>query len=191
MRPHDRGIRREPGTATRPGGTRARGAGDHERAHDDNALSRVGVRLRGGRRRGRRGPRAHPAPAPRRALRRHPGSVAAARAVTTRFLHRLGAEWCARVPERTTGDLHLVVSELATNAERHAGGFHALELTGDATHVVVTVHDTSPVAPTFLRPDPARVGGHGLEIVRALSREVRIARTPGGKSVGAVVDLPH
>ncbi|MYR27041.1 MULTISPECIES: ATP-binding protein [unclassified Streptomyces] len=120
-----------------------------------------------------------------------PGSVAAARAVTTRFLHRLGAEWCARVPERTTGDLHLVVSELATNAERHAGGFHALELTGDATHVVVTVHDTSPVAPTFLRPDPARVGGHGLEIVRALSREVRIARTPGGKSVGAVVDLPR
>ncbi|MFJ4437881.1 ATP-binding protein [Streptomyces sp. NPDC088923] len=120
-----------------------------------------------------------------------PGSVAAARDVTTRFLHRLGAEWCARVPERTTGDLHLVVSELATNAERHAGGFHALELTGDATHVVVTVHDTSPVAPSFLTPDPARVGGHGLEIVRALSREVRIALTPGGKSVGAVVDLPH
>ncbi|WP_030995959.1 ATP-binding protein [Streptomyces sp. NRRL F-5630] len=120
-----------------------------------------------------------------------PGSVAAARAVTTRFLHRLGAEWCARVPERTTGDLHLVVSELATNAERHAGGFHALELTGDATHVVVTVHDTSPVAPSFLPPDPARVGGHGLEIVRALSREVRIARTAEGKSVGAVVELPR
>ncbi|WP_433343830.1 ATP-binding protein [Streptomyces sp. CA-253872] len=120
-----------------------------------------------------------------------PGSVAAARAVTTRFLHRLSAEWCAHVPERTTGDLHLVVSELATNAERHAGGFHALELTGDATHVVVTVHDTSPEAPSFPAPDPARVGGHGLEIVRALSREIRLARTPGGKSVGAVIDLPR
>jgi anti-sigma regulatory factor (Ser/Thr protein kinase) len=120
-----------------------------------------------------------------------PGSVAAARAVTSRFLHRLEAEWCARVPARTTGDLHLVVSELATNAERHAGGFHALELTGDAGHVVVTVHDTSPEAPSFPAPDPARVGGHGLEIVRALSREIRIARTPGGKTVGAVIDLPR
>ncbi|EDY43468.1 regulatory protein [Streptomyces sp. SPB074] len=120
-----------------------------------------------------------------------PGSVCAARGVTTRFLHRLEAEWCARVPERTAGDLHLVVSELATNAERHAGGFHRLDLTGDAQHVVVTVHDTNPVAPSFLAPDPTRVGGHGLEIVRALSREIRIARTPGGKSVGAVIDLPH
>jgi hypothetical protein len=41
-----------------------------------------------------------------------------------------------------------------------------------------------------LAPDPERVGGLGLVVVDAVSREWGVARFPGGKTVWALVARP-
>jgi anti-sigma regulatory factor (Ser/Thr protein kinase) len=65
----------------------------------------------------------------------------------------------------------LLVSELCTNAVRHAAT--AFEVHIDATHheVTVTVVDHDPAHPPRLRnPDPQATSGRGLFIVERLSK---------------------
>lgn len=118
-----------------------------------------------------------------------PGCIAEARADTSRFLNRLRSEWCAEFSDRTAGDIHLVVSELVTNAERHSHGPYVLELEGTRTTLTITVYDSSSVLPIVYAPDPTRIGGHGLEIVRALVGELHAESVPVGKRVRASMDL--
>ncbi|MEV0848067.1 ATP-binding protein [Streptomyces sp. NPDC049954] len=116
-----------------------------------------------------------------------PGCIADARAETTRFLHRLRSEWCAEFDDRTAGDIQLVVSELVTNADRHSHGPYVLELEGTDARLTVAVYDSSSALPTVYAPDPTRIGGHGLEIVRALVSELHAEAVPVGKRVRAVI----
>ncbi|MER5888627.1 ATP-binding protein [Streptomyces sp. NPDC001941] len=119
-----------------------------------------------------------------------PPPVAAARGAVRAVLARAG-----HAPDgRTCQDAQLVVSELVTNAFRHAPGPGGLELEVPVGGGVlrITVSDTSP-AP--LRPQPTgtnRVGGHGLALVALLCSELRTAvRDPGpGKRVSADFPLP-
>ncbi|MGW1590349.1 ATP-binding protein [Streptomyces sp. NPDC002386] len=92
---------------------------------------------------------------------------------------------------RAVQDAQLVVSELVTNAVKHAPGPCALrlELTPGATALSITVVDTSPDLPRQPPPDPGRVGGHGLLLVNMLSGGLEVTPLPRGKRVTATVAL--
>lgn len=117
------------------------------------------------------------------------GSIGAARRVAADFLHQLAAEWYAPVGAEQVQDILLVVSELATNAQRHAEGPYLVELDGDAKSVRVTVWDSSCTLPRVFAPDPLRIGGHGMEIVHRLCDTLTVERVPVGKRVRARFDL--
>ncbi|MGW8888732.1 ATP-binding protein [Streptomyces sp. NBC_00234] len=118
-----------------------------------------------------------------------PGCIAQARALADRFLTRLVAEWLAVLREHTRSDLMLAVSELITNAERYSHGPYLLELEGTAESISVTVYDSSTALPVLYAPDPARLGGHGMEIVVALCDRLTAERVPVGKRIRAEFQL--
>lgn len=84
-----------------------------------------------------------------------------------------------------------MVSELVTNAIRHAPGPGELvvELEPAAGHLVIAVRDTSPSPPAPHEGDPARPGGHGLRLVARLCSQVWTVPAPPGKRVVALLDL--
>ena len=83
-------------------------------------------------------------------------------------------DFSGQVPERRLRDVRLLVSELVTNAVRHAG-----LSAGDRIRLIVRVHEAvlrvevdDPGTGFELRPphpDPARASGWGLYLVDALS----------------------
>lgn len=54
----------------------------------------------------------------------------------------------------------------------------------------MSVYDSSSALPRWYEPDPTRLGGHGLEIVRAVADRVTAERVPVGKRVTAAFALP-
>ncbi|TXJ72037.1 ATP-binding protein [Streptomyces lavendulae] len=84
-------------------------------------------------------------------------------------------------------DAQLVVSELVTNALRHAPGPGALllELSADAACLTIAVHDSSCAEPLPREPDPRRAGGHGLRLVTQLCEQVRTVPSEQGKRIVA------
>ncbi|MER7828383.1 ATP-binding protein [Streptomyces sp. NPDC096097] len=108
-----------------------------------------------------------------------PGCIAQAREAAAAFLHR------HTPPARHTfhDDVLLVVSELVTNAVRHAPGPLILEIGLLPGGIGVTVRDTSPALPCSRTPDPT--GGRGWPLVRRLARRVRVVPCPDGKAVRA------
>ncbi|MER5888620.1 ATP-binding protein [Streptomyces sp. NPDC001941] len=97
-----------------------------------------------------------------------------------------------RLPDhRPSQDAQLVVSELVTNAHRHAPGPGALEIEVD-THgaeLVIRVRDGSARLPQRQQPDPSRVGGHGLHLVSRLCTSLRTTVVEDGKVVEARMHL--
>ncbi|MFI5674140.1 ATP-binding protein [Streptomyces cellulosae] len=70
--------------------------------------------------------------------------------------------------------LLLIVSELVTNAVRHAALLSptlAVEVAVGADWVRVSVEDNHPYRPTALEADHGRTGGRGLLLVREITRE--------------------
>ncbi|CAM5505720.1 MULTISPECIES: ATP-binding protein [Streptomyces] len=93
------------------------------------------------------------------------------------------------VTSEAAGTVLLVVSELVTNALRHAGGTWSLELTAHPDGIEVAVHDPSPQAPRPRTPDlNGRTGGFGWPLVTRLARTTAITPGPsGGKRVSALL----
>ncbi|SCD34673.1 Histidine kinase-like ATPase domain-containing protein [Streptomyces sp. DvalAA-14] len=119
-----------------------------------------------------------------------PGAIAAARRSVTAFLTRARSSGLQpAVTAETLDAAALVVSELVTNAIRHAGGPCGLDLRIEQTAVEITVRDTSPHRPAVSPQDPTRVGAHGLEIVIALCGGFRTRLTPTGKQITARLPL--
>ncbi|MEV6330105.1 ATP-binding protein [Streptomyces sp. NPDC051909] len=114
------------------------------------------------------------------------GTVTVARDATARFLH--GSAGTA--PGVDTDTALLVVSELVTNAVKHAPGPLRLELVLRDGTLAISVCDGSTAGPVLRPPDPERVGGHGMEIVAALCRYVVTEPEPHGKRVTAVLVAP-
>lgn len=108
-----------------------------------------------------------------------PACIAEARDATSAFLHR----HARHVGHTFHDDVLLVVSELVTNAVRHAPGPLDLELVLVPGGVAVAVGDSSPRPPHSRNPDPA--GGRGWPIVQRLARAVRVAPRDDGKTVHA------
>ncbi|MFD6250480.1 ATP-binding protein [Streptomyces roseolus] len=115
--------------------------------------------------------------------------IAVARELARTFLADAQAAHGVAVTESAAGAVELVVSELVTNARKHAPGpcLLTLEVLGDA--VEVSVWDSNPALPAVHAPDPTRIGQHGLEIVMALGQSFAVHREPVGKRVTAVVAL--
>jgi len=62
--------------------------------------------------------------------------------------------------------------------------------------VLVSAHDTTHAGPVVRQRDPPRVGGHGLELVRAVGTRLVVERTTDGKAVtrprpGPKLHPPH
>ncbi|MFQ6145899.1 ATP-binding protein [Streptomyces seoulensis] len=93
--------------------------------------------------------------------------------------------------------LLLIVSELVTNAVRHAAVLSptlAVEVAVGAGWVRVAVEDQHPYRPTALETDHGRTGGRGLLLVREIAREAGgvcdVAHTAsGGKVIWAALPL--
>ncbi|MFF8596249.1 ATP-binding protein [Streptomyces sp. NPDC015220] len=119
-------------------------------------------------------------------------SAAEARAAVRRFLDRVRAVDRVTIPDRVAQDAQLVVSELITNVIRHAPGAcgMGLEVRPGSGLVQISVWDSSSRPPRPRPPDGRRVGGHGLEIVGALSHLLTVTDRDPGKQVTAQLLLP-
>ncbi|WP_409474758.1 ATP-binding protein [Streptomyces sp. HC307] len=106
-----------------------------------------------------------------------------------------------RVPvsDELVQGLLLIVSELVTNAVRHAALLSpmlAVEVAVGAEWVRVSVEDNHPYRPTALEADHGRTGGRGLLLVREVTREAGgvcdVEHTAsGGKVIWAALPLDH
>ncbi|GAA2573638.1 ATP-binding protein [Streptomyces lienomycini] len=114
--------------------------------------------------------------------------IPASRDVVHGFVARL-AERGVEPADTFADAARLVVSELVTNALRHAPGPCRLVLTLADGHVEIAVRDTGDGFPTFLPRDPLRIGRHGLEIVTRLCGEVVTRPHASGKTVSARLPL--
>ncbi|MDR6976102.1 signal transduction histidine kinase [Streptomyces sp. 3330] len=106
-------------------------------------------------------------------------SVPQARHAVRDLLHRQGVP----VSDDLAQGLLLIVSELVTNAVRHAAVLSpvlAVEVAVGAEWVRVSVEDNHPYRPTALETDHGRTGGRGLLLVREITREA-----------GGVCDVEH
>lgn len=105
-----------------------------------------------------------------------------------------------RVPagDELVQSLLLIVSELVTNAVRHAALLSpriTVEVRVAAGWVRIAVEDNHPYRPKALQADQGRTGGRGLLLVQALAEEAGggydVDHIPGGgKAVWAVLPLP-
>ncbi|MGC4912823.1 ATP-binding protein [Streptomyces albogriseolus] len=93
--------------------------------------------------------------------------------------------------------LLLIVSELVTNAVKHAALLSpmlAVEVAVGAEWIRVSVEDNHPYRPTALENDYGRTGGRGLLLVREITREAggtcEVEHTSaGGKVIWAALPL--
>ncbi|MFF3315996.1 ATP-binding protein [Streptomyces sp. NPDC003035] len=117
------------------------------------------------------------------------GMVASARDFTADFLAAAPAVGRARVTQERVDLGRLVVSELVTNAVRHAPGpcRLMLELFEDALEI--SVFDRVEASPVPRGHDPGRVGQHGVEIVVAICESVSVEPHPWGKRVRVRLSL--
>lgn len=115
-------------------------------------------------------------------------AIGAARDFVAAFLQRVRAVGVP-VPEQRLQAARLVVSELVTNAVRHAPGPCRLDVELRAGLLEITVSDTSRSHPAARPRDPGRIGQHGLEIVLALCHSVEDEPTPTGKRVRVCVSM--
>lgn len=101
------------------------------------------------------------------------------------------------VAAETVDGLLLIVSELVTNAVRHAAVLSpqiTVEITVGPQWIRVAVADDHPYRPKALEADYAKTGGRGLLLVKAITAEAGgacdVEHTPaGGKVVWAALPL--
>ncbi|WP_327233266.1 ATP-binding protein [Streptomyces sp. NBC_01317] len=114
-----------------------------------------------------------------------PADAAEARALARSFLDGHAA------PEHTLADVLLVVSELVTNAVRHAGGVTAFRVAARPGAVEIVVQDASPVPPvTKEHRGQWLPGGYGWPLVNRLAEVTVVSLGDAGKIVRASMRHP-
>ncbi|MHA6758679.1 ATP-binding protein [Streptacidiphilus sp. PAMC 29251] len=90
--------------------------------------------------------------------------------------------------EPALGDALLVVSELVSNAVRHAPGPCTLSLSQDEKQVTIAVSDGVAALPVPRTADlVGGTGGFGWHLLRTLTRHLRITARADGKTITAIV----
>ncbi|MFJ3099526.1 ATP-binding protein [Streptomyces hydrogenans] len=91
-------------------------------------------------------------------------------------------------PGPVAEDVVLIVSELVTNAVKHARGPYALTVSMERGRVGVAVSDGSADLPGREDADAETAeGGRGLKILRTLGAELFVSSSDSGKQVIAVL----
>jgi anti-sigma regulatory factor (Ser/Thr protein kinase) len=93
------------------------------------------------------------------------------------------------VEPQDAASVELAVSELVTNAVRHARGTTcSLRLQAEPGAIAVMVSDPDPRPPQERAPDLAGgTGGFGWPMVRHMAKSVTVTRGPNGKTIRAVL----
>ncbi|QJT06395.1 ATP-binding protein [Streptomyces asoensis] len=117
------------------------------------------------------------------------GCIADARRHALAFLDQAAADYPLSVPAPTRDLTQLVVSELVTNACKYAPGPVLVELRINTYAVDVVVWDSDPTVPAARAADPGRIGQHGLEIVKAVAKDLVVEQQPVGKRITARIPL--
>jgi anti-sigma regulatory factor (Ser/Thr protein kinase) len=94
-------------------------------------------------------------------------------------------------PPEVIDSAAVMVSELATNAVRHADSEFTLSIDRDAAQIRVAVTDAAESLPRLRSPSPKEHSGRGLQIVDALADEWGVAEMidRAGKTVWFVLAL--
>jgi anti-sigma regulatory factor (Ser/Thr protein kinase) len=94
------------------------------------------------------------------------------------------------LPPSAMEDALLLVSELVTNAVRHAPGPCVLTLADWRPGLTVAVSDTSSAQPVARPPDLSTgSGGFGWHLLHRIARQVEVRPDPaGGKTVTAALE---
>ncbi|MET9395957.1 ATP-binding protein [Streptomyces sp. NPDC006624] len=95
----------------------------------------------------------------------------------------------APVPAPLAMDAELTVSELVTNAIRHAPGPCGMNLRLSDDELAITVWDALAEEPVLRERDWSRFGGHGMRLVHTVSSRVAVVRRTEGKHVTAYLPL--
>lgn len=127
--------------------------------------------------------------APSTASADNPTTSAGARAVVSGVLSACQADTAL-----CEADAHLAVTELVSNAQRHADGMtgFSVSLSPDGSRLRVVVEDAS-TQPPHCPPDtdPGTVGGRGWAIVKRLAATCHVTVLPGlGKRITVTFPLP-
>ncbi|MFC8394569.1 ATP-binding protein [Streptomyces sp. NPDC057238] len=93
------------------------------------------------------------------------------------------------VPPALAMDAELAVSELITNAIRHAPGACGMTLRMSKQELTITVWDSSTEQPAPKKADPHRISGHGLHLVQTVSEKVVVALRATGKLITAYLPV--
>jgi two-component sensor histidine kinase len=112
-------------------------------------------------------------------------------------VRKLVADQGVPIDDDTLYGLLLIVSELVTNAVKHAAVLSpevAVEVAVGADWIRVAVEDNHPFRPRALETDHARTGGRGLLLVKTITDEAGgscdVTQTPtGGKVIWAALPL--
>ena len=107
-----------------------------------------------------------------------PSAPAQARAAVAECTRRMGLNGMS-------DDLALVVSEMVTNAVRHAAPPVSVEIEASEDDVVVAVCDGSPDRPVPREADDDAEGGRGMLLVNLLTVDHGVRPQPPGKTVWA------
>ncbi|WP_051699502.1 ATP-binding protein [Streptomyces sp. NRRL F-4474] len=90
-------------------------------------------------------------------------------------------------PEAVVTDVLTIVSELVSNAIRHAGGVTGFHVTVRAGQVVIEVSDGSTLQPHLRPPSPHTPGGFGWRVVKTFASGTFIRFHRTGKTITATV----
>ncbi|MFJ3993173.1 ATP-binding protein [Streptomyces sp. NPDC090032] len=131
--------------------------------------------------------RIHAGPSDRAVFNTCPEAVADARDLARAFVGNLSPAIDTQASESVT----LVVSELITNAVRHARSTSCtLQLRASPDIITIEVTDADPKPPRERTPDlTGGTGGFGWAMVQTLARAIHVTCGPKGKKIRA--DLPR
>ncbi|MEU7057980.1 ATP-binding protein [Streptomyces sp. NPDC046197] len=91
-------------------------------------------------------------------------------------------------PPIDPADVELLVSELCTNAHRHATGWWRLRVHAHRDRLVLDVDDSCAATPRRKEPDTVHgSGGLGMLLVDQLASDYLVLRHPAGKTVRVVL----
>ncbi|MFD3326779.1 ATP-binding protein [Streptomyces sp. NPDC058701] len=115
--------------------------------------------------------------------------TAEAAALRCEDARRIARQVLAEERSEVVDDVLMIVSELVSNAVRHAGGVTGFTVRRDGGAVVVEVADASPEHPRSPGTAPDVPGGFGWMLVNRLGARVDVGSNPGGKTITVFVPV--